>query len=70
MVKALAAHVDAAVIVFGLLAAGAFWFAIQLCWSAKGKQWYSVAARLAGAVALIAFGILMVFYTAFGAEAN
>ena len=70
MLKALAAHINGIVTVFALLAVGAFWFAIQLCWSAKGKQWYSVAARLAGAVALIGFGILMVFYTAFGAEAN
>jgi hypothetical protein len=66
----LAAHIDGAVILFGLLAAGSFWIAIQLCWSAKGKRWYSVAARLAGVVALIGFGIVMIFYTAFGADGN
>jgi MFS-type transporter involved in bile tolerance (Atg22 family) len=70
LLRALAAHIDSSVVVFGLLAVTAFWFAIQLCWSAKGKQWYSVVARLAGAVALIGFGVLMVFYTAFGAEAH
>jgi hypothetical protein len=66
----LAAHIDAAVILFGLLAAGAFWVAIQLCWSARGKRWYSIAARLAGVVVLVCFGIVMVFYTAFGADGN
>ena len=70
MLRTLAADIDSSVIVFGLLAVGAFWFAIRLCWSAKGKQWYGVVARVVGAVALVGFGILMVFYTAFGAEAR
>jgi hypothetical protein len=51
---------------FGLLAVGAFWFAIQLCWSVVGKRWYSVAFRLICAVALFVFGVVMIFFTAFG----
>ena len=57
-------------IVSGLLAVAAFWLAIRLCGSASGKPWFSVAARVLGAVVLICFGVLMVFYTAFGAEGN
>jgi hypothetical protein len=51
---------------FGLLAVGAFWFAIRLCWSVVGKSWYSVVGRLIGALALFAFGLVMIFFTAFG----
>ena len=51
---------------FGLLAVAAFWFAIQLCWSVAGKTWYSAGVRLVGAVALFGFGVLMIFFTAFG----
>jgi hypothetical protein len=50
---------------FGAIAVAAFWFAIQLCWSVVGKPWYSVAARVAGAVALIGLGVVMIFFTAF-----
>jgi hypothetical protein len=51
---------------FGLLAVGAFWFAIQLCWSVVGKSWYSVVVRLVGALALFGLGVVMIFFTAFG----
>jgi hypothetical protein len=57
-------------IVFGLIAAFSFWAAIQLCRSASGKRWYSVVARVVGALVLVGFGILMVFYTAFGADGS
>jgi putative Mn2+ efflux pump MntP len=70
LIRTLRAHINGAAVVFGVLAVGAFWAAIQLGWSAKGKQWYSVLARLAGAVVLIGFGILMIFYAAFGADRN
>jgi hypothetical protein len=53
---------------FGLLAVGAFWFAIQLCWSVVGKSLYSVVWRLIAAVALFMFGVVMIFFTAFGAN--
>jgi hypothetical protein len=53
-------------VMFGAIAVAAFWFAIQLCWSAVGKPWYSVAGRVAGAVALVGLGIVMIFFTAFG----
>jgi len=52
---------------FGLIAVAAFWFAIQLCWSAVGKRWYSVVGRLVGALALLVLGVVMIFFTAFGA---
>jgi hypothetical protein len=57
-------------IVFGLIAVFSFWAAIQLCRGVKGKRWYGVTARVMGALVLVAFGILMVFYTAFGADGN
>jgi hypothetical protein len=57
-------------IVSGLLAVAAFWLAIRLCGSVSGRPWFSVAARVAGAVVLVCLGALMVFYTAFGAEAH
>jgi putative Mn2+ efflux pump MntP len=59
-------HIDGSVVFFGLLAVAAFWFGIQLCWSVSGRRWYSVLARLAGALVLIGFGVLMIFFTAFG----
>jgi hypothetical protein len=59
-------RINGKMIFFGLLAVGAFWFAIQLCWSVVGKQWYSVAFRLICAVALFGLGIVMIFFTAFG----
>jgi hypothetical protein len=57
---------DGNTVFFGLLAVVAFWFGIQLCWSVTGKRWYSVAGRLAGAVALFGVGVVMIFFTAFG----
>jgi hypothetical protein len=61
------AHIDLSVVLFGLCAVAAFWFAIQLCWSAVGKRWYSVAWRLVVALALFGMGFVMIFFTAFGA---
>jgi hypothetical protein len=61
-------HINWKVIFFGLLAVAAFWYAIQLCWSAVGKPWQSMVLRLVGAVALFGFGVMMVFFTAFGAN--
>jgi hypothetical protein len=63
-------HIDTMTVLFGLLAVGSFWVAIQLCWAARGRTWTGVALRVLGAVALIGFGVLMVFYTAFGASSN
>jgi hypothetical protein len=53
---------------FGLLAVAAFWFAIQLSWSVVGRPLYSVAFRLVGALALFGVGVVMIFFTAFGAN--
>jgi hypothetical protein len=55
------------VVLFGLCAVAAFWFAIQLCWSAVGKRWYSVALRVVAALALFGVGFVMIFFTAFRA---
>ncbi|WP_158945274.1 hypothetical protein [Granulicella sp. S190] len=63
----LALHINGYIVLFGATAVAAFWFAIQLCWSAAGKPWYSVVWRLLGAVALLGAGIVMIFFTAFGA---
>jgi hypothetical protein len=65
--KQLISHIDGYVLLFGLIAVAAFWFAIQLCWSAVGKRWYSVVGRLVGALALLVLGVVMIFFTAFGA---
>jgi hypothetical protein len=54
------------VILFGAIAVGAFWFAIQLSWSVVGKQWYSVVWRLLAALGLFGLGFVMIFFTAFG----
>jgi putative Mn2+ efflux pump MntP len=59
-------HIDGDVVIFGTLAVVAFWFAIQLGFSVRGRRWQSVAARLAGAVVLVGFGVVMIFFTAFG----
>jgi hypothetical protein len=59
-------HIDGYVVLFGAAAVAAFWFAIQLCWSAVDKPWYGVVGRLVGALALLGLGIVMVFFTAFG----
>jgi hypothetical protein len=61
-------HIDGDTVFFGLLATAAFWFAIQLCWSVSGRRWYSVLLRLGGVVLLFGFGVMMVFFTAFGAD--
>ncbi|WP_433970077.1 hypothetical protein [Tunturiibacter gelidiferens] len=66
MIKLLALHIDGYVILFGAVAVAAFWFAIQLCWSAAGKRWYGVVGRLVGALALVGLGVVMIFFTAFG----
>jgi hypothetical protein len=62
----LVSHINGKMIFFGLLAVAAFWYAIQLCWSAVGKRWYSAVLRLVGALALFGFGVVMIFFTAFG----
>jgi hypothetical protein len=64
----LISHIDAAVILFGAIAVAAFWYAIQLCWSVAGKQWYSVVWRLLAALGLFGLGFVMIFFTAFGAS--
>jgi hypothetical protein len=66
LVNSLISHINVKMIFFWLLAVGAFWFAIQLCWSVVGKAWYGVAFRLVGAVALFGLGVVMIFFTAFG----
>jgi hypothetical protein len=66
LLSLLALHLDGDAVVFGALAVAAFWFAIQLGLSVRGRSWYSVAVRLAGAVLLIGFGVVMIFFTAFG----
>jgi hypothetical protein len=64
--KRFVSHIDLNVVIFGLIAVAAFWFAIQLCRSAVGKRWYSVLWRLALALGLFAVGFVMIFFTAFG----
>lgn len=61
---------DFSVFLYGLFAVAAFWLALRLCWSVRGRRWYGVAARLVGAVALLGFGTLMIFYAAFGARSH
>jgi hypothetical protein len=41
--------------------------AVQLFRSARGKRWPGVLARVVAAAVLIALGVLMIFYAAFGA---
>ena len=65
MFERLISHHNAYVILYGAVAVAAFWFAIQLCWSVVGKQWYSVAFRLLVALGLFGVGFVMIFYTAF-----
>ena len=67
MFRRLISHFDIYVVVFGAIAVAAFWFAIQLCWSVVGKQWFGVACRLLAALALFGLGFVMIFFTAFGA---
>jgi hypothetical protein len=66
--RRLISHFDIYVLIFGAIAVAAFWFAIQLCWSVVGKQWYSVLWRLLAALALFGLGFVMIFFTAFGAN--
>jgi type VI protein secretion system component VasK len=54
------------ILLFGAVAVAAFWFAIQLFWSVARKPWYSVVARLVGALVLLGLGVVMIFFTAFG----
>jgi hypothetical protein len=63
----LISHIDVYVVLFGLIAVAAFWFAIQLCWSVVGKRWYIVVWRLLAALVLFGVGFVMIFFTAFGA---
>jgi hypothetical protein len=62
----LALQFNGYIVLFGAVAVAAFWFAIQLCWSVARKPWYSVVARLVGALALLGLGVVMIFFTAFG----
>jgi hypothetical protein len=62
----LISHFGVYSVLFGLVSVAAFWFAIQLCWSIVGKQWYSAMWRLFAALALFALGFVMIFFTAFG----
>jgi hypothetical protein len=55
------------VLIYGAIAVAVFWFAIQICWSAVGKRWYSVVWRLVVALMLFGVGFVMIFFTAFGA---
>ena len=66
MITPLAFQINLYIVLFGAVAVAAFWFAIQLCWSAAGKPWYSVVGRLMGALVLLGVGIVMIFFTAFG----
>jgi hypothetical protein len=67
LVTRLGLPIDGNVVFFGVLAVAAFWFAIQLGLSLKGRRWYSVAMRLLSALVLLGFGVVMIFFTAFGA---
>jgi hypothetical protein len=67
LVHRLISHIDVYVVIFGATAVAAFWFAIQLCWSVVGKQWYSVVWRILAALVLFGVGFVMIFFTAFGA---
>jgi hypothetical protein len=66
LVNRLISHIDVYVVLFGVVAVAAFWFAIQLCWSVVGKQWYSVVWRLLVALGLYGVGFVMIFFMAFG----
>jgi len=63
----LLSHIDVYVVLFGVVAVAAFWFAIQLSWSVVGKQWYSVVWRLLVVLGLFGLGFVMIFFMAFGA---
>jgi hypothetical protein len=67
LIQRLISHIDGYVVLFGLIAVAAFWFAIQLSWSVMGKPWFSVTWRLLVALGLFGLGLVMIFFTAFGA---
>ena len=52
--------------VYGALAVVAFWVAVRLGSGLRGMRWYWVVARVVGTAVLIVFGVVMVFYAAFG----
>ncbi len=62
----LALPLNGYIVLFGAVAVAAFWFAIKLFWSVARKPWYSVVARLVGALVLLGLGVVMIFFTAFG----
>ena len=66
MIARLAGAVNLSTFVFGALAVGAFWVAVRLGSRWRGLPWYAVVARMAGCLAMLAFGVVMVFYAAFG----
>jgi hypothetical protein len=68
LLSKLISQIDGNVVFFGTIAVAAFWFAIQLGFSVRGRRWYSVAARLLCAVILVGFGVVMIFFTAFGTK--
>jgi putative Mn2+ efflux pump MntP len=61
-------RINGDVVFFGAIAVAAFWVAIQLGFSVRGRRWYNVVARLVGAMILIGFGVVMIFFTAFGTK--
>jgi hypothetical protein len=67
LIQRLISHLDGYVVLYGLIAVAAFWFAIQLSWSVVGKRWYSVTWRLLVALGLFGLGFVMIFFPAFGA---
>jgi hypothetical protein len=67
LIHRLISHIDTYVVLFGVIAVGAFWFAIRLCWSVVRRPWYSVGWRLLVALGLFGVGFVMIFFTAFGA---
>jgi putative Mn2+ efflux pump MntP len=70
LIGRVASSLNGSTFVFGLIAVVSFWAAVQLCRALKGRPWYGVAARVAGALVLVGFGVLMIFYTAFGVDGN
>jgi hypothetical protein len=66
LIQRLISHIDASVILYGAISVAAFWFAIQLCWSVMGKQWYSGVWRVFVAMGLFGLGFLMSFLLRLG----
>ena len=67
MLAGLAALVNLSTLIYGAVAVVAFWLAIRLGARLRGIAWYGVVLRVVGTVALLAFGVMMLFYAAFGA---